>query len=73
MQEILIAIISGLCVAVPSIIATVSSNKKNYDLVVFRINQLDKRVAEHNNLIDRMYKVEGDVKILNERLNEISH
>lgn len=73
MQEILIAIISGLCVAVPSIIATVSSNKKNYDLVVFRINQLDKRVAEHNNLIDRMYKVEGEVKVITERLNEISH
>lgn len=73
MQEILIAIISGLCVAVPSIIATVSSNKKNYDLVVFRINQLDKRVAEHNNLIDRMYKAESEIKILNEKMNEISH
>lgn len=62
--QIIVALISGLCVAVPSIIATVSANKKNNDLVLFRINELDKKVHEHNNLIDRMYKIEGRVSIL---------
>lgn len=64
MTEIIIAIISGLCVAIPSIIATVSSNKKSNDLVIYRINELDKKVREHNNLIDRMYKVESRITIL---------
>lgn len=64
MTEILVAVISGLCVAIPSIIATVSSNKKNNDLVLYRINELDQKVHEHNSLIDRMYKVEKDVAIL---------
>lgn len=64
MTEIIIAIISGLCVAVPSIIATISSNKKSNDLVIYRINELDKKVHEHNNLIDRMYKVENRVTLL---------
>lgn len=62
--QIIVALISGLCVAVPSIIATVSANKKNNDLVLFRINELDQKVHEHNNLIDRMYKIEGRVSIL---------
>lgn len=62
--EIIVALISGLCVAIPSIIATVSANKKNNDLVLFRINELDQKVHEHNNLIDRMYKIEGRVSIL---------
>ena len=62
--EIIVALISGLCVAIPSIIATVSTNKKNNDLVLFRINELDQKVHEHNNLIDRMYKLEGRVSIL---------
>lgn len=70
MNEIIVAIISGLCVAIPSIIATVSSNKKNYDLVVFRINELDKRVQEHNNLIDRMYKVESRVTLLEDEIKK---
>ena len=70
MSEIIIAIISGLCVAIPSIIATVSSNKKNYDLVIFRINELNKRVSDHNNLIDRMYKVESRVTLLEDEFKK---
>lgn len=70
MKEIIIAIISGLCVAVPSIIATISSNKKNYDLIVFRINQLDSKVKEHNNLVDRMYKVESRVTLLEDEIKK---
>lgn len=70
MNEIIIAIISGLCVAIPSIIATISSNKRNHDLVVFRIDELDKKVHEHNNLIDRMYRVESRVTLLEEELKK---
>lgn len=62
--EIIVAIISGFCVAVPSIIATVTSNKKSNDLILYRINKLDEKVHEHNNLIDRMYKVENRVTLL---------
>lgn len=62
--EIVVALISGLCVAIPSIIATISANKKNNDLVLFRINELDDKVKQHNNLIERMYKIEGRVSIL---------
>ena len=62
--EIIVALISGLCVAIPSIIATISANKKNNDLVIFRINELDEKVKQHNNLVERMYKIEGRVSIL---------
>lgn len=70
MQEIIIAVISGLCVAIPSIIATLSSNKKNNDLVLYRINELDQKVHEHNSLIDRMYKVENRVTLLEDDLKK---
>ena len=73
MQGIIVAIISGLCVAIPSVIATISSNKRNNDLVIYRIEELDKRVSAHNNLIDRMYRVEGEIKILNEKMSELGH
>lgn len=70
MQQILIAVISGLCVAIPSIIATLSSNKKNNDLILYRINELDERVSAHNNLIDRMYKIETRVTLLEDSFKE---
>lgn len=66
METIITAIISGLCVAVPSIVATISANKRSNDLVIYRINELDQKVHEHNNLIDRMYKVENRVTLLEE-------
>lgn len=68
METIITAIISGLSVAVPSIVATILSNKKNNDLVIYRINELDEKVHEHNNLIDRMYRVENRVTLLEENL-----
>ena len=69
MQGIWTAIISGLCVAVPSVIATISSNKRNNDLVIYRIDELDKKVHEHNNLIDRMYRVEKDIQVIQEKMS----
>ena len=66
MDGVLTAVISGLCVAVPSIVATILANKRNNDLVLFRINELDQKVHEHNRLIDRMYRVESRVTILEE-------
>lgn len=70
MNDIIIAIISGFCVAIPSIVATLSSNKKSNDLVIYRINKLDEKVHEHNNLIDRMYKVESRVTLLEDEIKK---
>jgi len=67
MESVITAVISGLCVAIPSVVATVSANKRNNDLVLFRINELDQKVHEHNNLIDRMYKIENRVTVLEEK------
>lgn len=65
------AIISGLCVAIPSVIATISTSKKNNDLVLYRIGELDKKVKEHNNLIDRMYKIESRVTLIEDNMHEL--
>lgn len=70
MTEIIIAIISGLCVAIPSIIATVSSNRKSNNLIIYRINEVEQKVKEHNNLINRMYEVEKRIALLEEELKK---
>lgn len=66
-MEVVIAIISGLCVGVPSVFATIMSNKKSQAVMEYKIDELDKKVHEHNNLIDRMYKVENRVTLLEEK------
>ena len=59
MNNIATALISGLCVAIPSLIATLTTAKKNQDLLNYKIDDLTEHVNKHNTLIDRMYKVEN--------------
>lgn len=69
-MEIIIAVITGLCVAIPSIIATVSANRKDNAIIKYRIDQLDEKVNKHNNLIERMFKVEERISVIEERMNK---
>lgn len=71
MSEIWVAIIGGLSVAIPSVIATISSNKRNNDLVIYRINELDEKVQKYNNLKDRMTVAEKDIAVIKDNLKEI--
>lgn len=68
METIIVAIISGLFVAVPSIVATILSNRKSNALLTYRIDQLEIEQKKHNNLIDRMYKVESRVTLLEDEM-----
>lgn len=45
----------------------------NNKLVVYRLEQLEKRVQAHNSLIDRMYKVEQDISVIDEKLAVANH
>lgn len=67
-MEIAIALISGLSVGIPSILATVLSNRKSSALLTYRIDQLELEQKKHNNLIDRMYKVESRVTLLEDEM-----
>lgn len=69
-MDITIAIISGLCVAIPNIIATITTNKKSSAITDFKIEELTKKVNLHNNLIDRMYHVESRVTVLEDEMKD---
>jgi len=70
METIVVAVVSGLCTAVPSIIATMSATKKNQDLMEYKLNELTEHVIKHNGLIDRMYKIESRVTLIEDNLNK---
>ena len=54
---LLAAVITGIC----SLIGVVLANNSNRKLIVYRIDELEKKVDKHNNLIERMTKVEGRI------------
>lgn len=70
-MEIYIALIGGLCTAIPTIITTILSNRKSNSLLTYRIDQLEIAQKQHNNLIDRMYKVENRVTLLEDEMKGV--
>lgn len=67
MNSIIIALISGLSVAIPSIIGSLIANNSNKKLLNYRLDKIETHVIKHNNLIDRMYKIENRVTLLEEK------
>lgn len=69
MSEIYIALI-GL---VGSAIGAAAGILLNTKLIVYRIEQLEKKVDKHNSTIERTYALEKKVDVLDERVDVANH
>ncbi len=61
-ESVLVALISGFCTLLGSCAGVVASSR----LTQYRLAQLEKRVAQHNNVIERTYRLEA-------RMDEAEH
>ncbi|MBQ8784289.1 MAG: hypothetical protein IJZ57_11025 [Clostridia bacterium] len=66
-SDTLIAILSFSGTLLGTLGGIVASNK----LTVYRISQLEKKVEKHNNLVERMIKVEDSTKSAHHRIDDI--
>lgn len=76
---IVTALVSGLCVAIPTIVATITSNKAHDKVIDERmkfmteqIKDLSVKVEKHNEFNDRLIIVEQSVKSAHKRLDMIA-
>lgn len=67
-DTVISALISGLCVAIPSIIATVATIRKDtavqnvkIEHIQETISELSERVNAHNHLVERVTVLENEV------------
>ena len=65
--EIIVALLSMLGTLAGSVIGVLTANK----LTTFRLEQLEKKVEKHNNLVERMALVEASTKSAHHRLDEM--
>ena len=69
MSDAWVAIITGVISAAVSLIGIITANRKNTALISYRIAELEKKQDKHNNLIERVYKLEGQ---MTEAIHEIT-
>lgn len=73
-EAIIIAILSVVGTVFGSLFGVLASSK----LVVYRIEQLEKKVEKHNNVLERVYSLETneavtveDIKVANHRIDDL--
>ena len=78
--EIWVAIITSGLSLVGVIVTVCVGNKKNAEkseqqtnLTIYRIDELEKKVNKHNNLIERTYQIEQRLSIDEEKIKVANH
>lgn len=66
-STVMVALISLIGTIVGSLGGVLVSSK----LTAYRLEQLEKRVAEHNNFARRMPVIEEQIKVINHRLSDL--
>jgi hypothetical protein len=66
-EAIIVAIITGGI----TLAGTVISNLMNHSKTMYRIDQLERKVEKHNNLVERMYICEGEIKVLENDIGDL--
>lgn len=64
---IIVALISLAGTLIGSLVGILVSTK----LTAYRLEQLEKRVAEHNNFARRMPVIEEQIKVINHRIEDL--
>lgn len=66
-------VISALVTLAVCIISNRAAYKKTEALIVYRLEQLEKKVDKHNNLVERTYKLEESAVLQEEKIKVANH
>lgn len=67
--EITVGLLSLAGTLIGSVAGIIASNK----LTIYRIDQLEKKVDKHNNIIERTYKLEENQAVMVEQIKVANH
>lgn len=70
---ILAAVISALAAIAVCVISNHYQNQNTRNLLEYRLTELEKKVDKHNNLIERTYEVEKQIKLHDEKIRVANH
>lgn len=66
-------IIAALVSAGAAIVVCIINHNRTVSLMEYKLDQLTEQVRKHNNLVERMYKVEEQTSIQEEKIKVANH
>ena len=66
-------IIAALVSAGAAIVVCIINHNRTVSLMEYKIDQLTEQVRKHNNLVERMYKVEEQTSVQEEKIKVANH
>lgn len=68
-ETVIVALLSLVGTLFGSLFGILAANK----LVIYRIEQLEKKVEKHNNVLERVYSLEKEEAIIKEEIKVANH
>ena len=69
MESVIVAVLA----LVGTLAGTYFSNRKSSALIAYRLEELERKVQAHNNLVERMYQVEERTELQEEKIKVANH
>lgn len=73
METILAAVISGAVTMVVCLLNNHAQAEKTRALLDYRLSELEKKVDKHNHLVERTFRLEGDMEVVHEQIKVANH
>lgn len=78
MSEIIVGLITALAAVICQIIISLSGRSaaqreraESNNIIVYRLEQLEKKMTLHNNVIERVYVLERDTAVMQEQIKDL--
>ena len=80
MSEIIVGIITAMAAVICQVIISLSGRsaaqrerQESNSIIVYRLEQLEKKMTVHNNVIERVYQLERDMDVSKEKISVANH
>lgn len=70
-MEVIVPVIVALLSFAGTAIGSYSANRKNTALVMYRLEKLEEKVDKHNQVVERTYRLEEQMKVANHRIADL--
>ena len=65
------AIVVGILAFIGTLVGAYCSNNKTVALVTYRLQALEKKVEQHNKVVERMFVAENDIKTMKKEIEKV--